>query len=64
MAVRSQSVSDFLYALGCCLQELGGAPQALVQDKLKSAVTEASRYEPGINRAMEDVANHFGFPPI
>lgn len=59
MAVRSQCVSDFLYALGCCLQELGGVPQVLVPDNLKAAVTKASRYEPDINRAMEDFANHY-----
>lgn len=59
MAVRSQSISDFLYALGCCLQELGGVPQVLVPDNLKAAVTRASRYEPDINRAMEDFANHY-----
>jgi transposase len=28
MAIRSQNISDFLYALGCCLQELGGVPSA------------------------------------
>ncbi|CAN5903821.1 IS21-like element ISFK1 family transposase [soil metagenome] len=59
MAVRSQSISDFLYALGCCLHQLGGVPQALVPDNLKAAVTKASRYEPDINRAMEDFANHY-----
>jgi transposase len=59
MAVRSQSTGDFLYALGCCLHGLGGVPRALVPDNLKAAVTKASRYEPDINRAMEDFANHY-----
>ena len=59
MAVRSQSVEDYLYALGCCLLELGGAPQILVPDNLKSAIVKASSYEPDINRAMEDFANHY-----
>lgn len=27
MAVKSQSVEDFLYALSCCLTELGGVPK-------------------------------------
>ncbi len=60
MAVPSQTLSDFIYALGCCLQDLGGVPAALVPDNLKSAVTKANRYEPDINRAMEDFANHYG----
>ena len=59
MAVRSQNINDFLYALGCCLQELGGVPQVLVPDNLKSAIIKASSYEPEVNRALEDFANHY-----
>jgi transposase len=60
IAVKGQSTEDFLYALSSCLQHLGGVPQALVPDNLKAAVVKASRYEPDINRAMEDFANHYG----
>ncbi len=60
LAVRSQGLDDFLYALRCCLEELGGVPKAIVTDNLKSAVVKASTYEPDINRAMEDFANHYG----
>ncbi len=59
MAVRSQNINDFLYAMGCCLQELGGVPQVLVPDNLKSAIIKASSYEPEVNRALEDFANHY-----
>jgi transposase len=59
MAVRSQSIPDFLHALSCCLQELGGVPKVLVPDNLKSAVVKASLYEPDINRVLEDFANHY-----
>lgn len=60
MAVRSQNTGDFIYALSCCLHELGGVPQTLVPDNLKSAIIKANRYEPDINQAMEDFANHYG----
>jgi transposase len=60
LAVPSQNLSDFIYALGCCLRDLGGVPAALVPDNLKSAVTKANNYEPDINRAMDDFANHYG----
>ncbi|MBW3545683.1 MAG: DDE-type integrase/transposase/recombinase, partial [Bacteroidetes bacterium] len=60
MVVRSQSTEDFLHALTCCLQHLGGVPQALVPDNLKAAVIKANRYEPDINRLLEDFANHYG----
>ena len=59
MAVRSQRVADFLYALACCLKEIGGVPQVLVPDNLKSAIIKASRYEPAVNQALEDFANHY-----
>lgn len=60
MAVRSQGIGDFLHALGQCLEFLGGVPQVLVPDNLKSAVTKANNYEPSVNRALEDFANHYG----
>lgn len=60
MTVKSQSTEDFLYALSCCLHDLGGVPLALVPDNLKAAVIKTNRYEPEINRALEDFANHYG----
>jgi transposase len=42
------------------LSFLGGVPKALVCDNLKSGVTAASRYEPGINRTYQDLAAHYG----
>jgi transposase len=59
LAVKSQSVEDFIYALGCCLREFGGVPQVLVPDNLKSAIVKASIYEPDVNHALEDFANHY-----
>lgn len=59
MAVKSQTVGDVLYALGRCLSHLGGVPMALVPDNFKAAVVEASPYEPKINQALEDFANHY-----
>jgi transposase len=59
MAVPSQNIEDFIYALKCCLKELGGVPQTLVPDNLKSAIIKAHKYEPGVNQALEDFANHY-----
>jgi transposase len=61
MAVASQSTDDFLYALSCCLCALGGCPKIVVPDNLKAAVIKADKYEPELNRIMEDFANHYGF---
>jgi hypothetical protein len=60
MAVPSQGVEDFVFALVCCLRFLGGSPQILVTDNLKSAIIKANRYEPDINQALEDCCNHYG----
>jgi len=59
MAVKSQGIDEFLFALKCCLDFLGGVPQIIVPDNLKAAVIKASNYEPDINRAMEDFCNHY-----
>lgn len=60
MAVHSQKVDDFIQALTKCLKSLGGVPQALVPDNLKSAVIKTNKYEPHINQVLEDFANHYG----
>jgi transposase len=59
MAVKSQSVEDFIYALRCCLESLGGVPQILVPDNLKAAIVKTSSYEPDINQVLDDFANHY-----
>ena len=61
MAVPSQRTEDFLHALSCALRHFGGSPKILVPDNLKAAVIKADRYEPDLNRVMEDFANHYGF---
>ncbi|MFU8844676.1 MAG: IS21 family transposase [Bacteroidales bacterium] len=64
MAVKTQNTGDFLYALSICLESLGGVPKVLVPDNLKSAIIKANKYEPGINQALEDFANHYGMAVI
>lgn len=64
IAVPSQRIADFIYALSCCLNDLGGTPAVLVPDNLKSAIVKADRYEPEVNRALEDFANHYNITVI
>ena len=59
MAVPSQKMEDFIFALTCCLIALGGSPKAVVPDNLKSAIIKPSRYEPQVNTVLEDFANHY-----
>lgn len=59
MAVKTQCLEDFIYALTRCLEAIGGVPQTLVPDNLKAAIIKANNYEPSVNRALEDFANHY-----
>lgn len=66
--------SSLTYAEACPSQELphwiethihmaeffGGTSRIWIPDNLKSGVTRACRYEPGINRTYEDLAAHYG----
>ena len=64
MAVPSQGTDDFIHALTVCLESLGGVPGVLVPDNLKSAVVKANRYEPTVNRVLEDFANHYNMAVV
>lgn len=59
IAVRSQKLADFIYALTKAIEHFGGLPRLIVPDNFKAAVIKANRYEPDLNRALEDFANHY-----
>ncbi len=59
-ATASQQSHDFIASHVRALQYIGGVPGALVPDQLKSGVTKACRYEPGIQRTYEELAQHYG----
>jgi transposase len=59
-ATHTQRVPDFVASTTRALAFFGGVPRAIVPDQLKSAVTIASRYEPGIQRSFEELGRHYG----
>jgi len=59
-ATRTQRGPDFIASHVRTFRELGGVPLAVVPDQLKSGVTLACRYEPGIQRTYEDLGRHYG----
>lgn len=61
MAVPTQKLEDFIHALVSCIAFVGGVTSLLVPDNMKTAIAKASRYEPELNQALEDLANHYGF---
>ena len=57
-AVESQQTEDLIRALNNSLSYLGGVPQAIVCDNLKSAVDKSSKYEPLLNKNMSAFGLH------
>lgn len=45
-------------------QYFGGVPAIMVPDNLASGVTTPCRYEPGINRTYQELAEHYGLAVI
>lgn len=64
LCVPSQKKEDFVYAIRRCMEYMGGVPAIVVPDNLKSAVRKSHKYEPELNRAIEDMGNHYGFAVI
>ena len=58
-ATRTQSSPDWIASHTRALAFLGGVPAMLVPDQLKSGVTVASRYEPGVQRTYAELGNHY-----
>ena len=56
----TETLPDWIGAHVNALAAIGGVPKALVPDNLKVGVTKPSRYEPGINRTYQDLADHYG----
>jgi len=58
-ASYSQQKEDLIDSCERALHYIGGVPNAIVTDNLKSAVTKSSKYEPVINEYFADFADHY-----
>ena len=56
----TQSHTDWLGAHVRALAFIGGLPEKLVPDNLKSGVTDPSYYDPVLNRSYHELARHYG----
>ncbi|MEZ5554672.1 IS21 family transposase [Haliea sp.] len=59
-ATWSQTLPDWIGSHVRCLHFLGGVPELVVPDNLRSGVSKAHRYEPDINPTYQDMASHYG----
>ena len=58
-ATYTQQLPDWLASNTRALTFFGGVPNAVVPDQLKSAVTLACKYEPGVQRTFDEWARHY-----
>ena len=59
-ATETQRTADFIASHTRTLEYFGGVTQVVVPDQLKSGVTKACRYEPGLQRTYEEWSQHYG----
>ena len=57
----TETLPDWIGAHVNTFDFLGGVMKAAVPDNLKTGITKPSRYEPGINRTYQELADHYGF---
>lgn len=56
---RTQTVPDWVMSHVRALEYFEGVPAAIVPDQLKSGVTKSNRYEPGIQKTFDELAQHY-----
>ena len=63
-ATWSQSLKNWIGSYERAFAYLGGVPEIVVPDNLKSGVTKAHRYEPDLNPTYQDMAVHYNVAVI
>jgi len=58
-ATFSQQIEDWIGSHVRAFDLIGGVPEVIVPDNLKSGVTKACRYEPDLNPTYHDLACHY-----
>ncbi|PSU41276.1 IS21 family transposase [Photobacterium frigidiphilum] len=58
-ATWSQGLEDWIMSHVRCFEFLGGVPELVIPDNLKSGVTKACRYEPDLNPTYQQLAEHY-----
>jgi transposase len=62
--VWHQDVETFIRCHERAFQALGGVPETIKLDNLKSGVLQAHLYEPELNPVYQQFAEHYGFIPL
>ncbi len=63
-ATWTQGLPDWIGSHQRAFQYMGGIPEIVVPDNLRSGVSKAHRYEPDINPTYQEMATHYGVAVI
>ena len=63
-ATYTQQLEDWVMSHARCFEFLGGVPDMVIPDNLKSAVTKTCRYEPDLNPTYHQLAEYFNVAVI
>lgn len=63
-ATRTQQLPDWIGSHVRAFEHLGGVPEIVVVDNLKSGVAKACRYEPDVNPTYANMADYYGVAVI
>ncbi|HAO2687129.1 TPA: IS21 family transposase, partial [Escherichia coli] len=58
-ATWSQQLEDWVMSHVRCFQWLGGVPELVVPDNLKSATSRACKYDPDVNPTYQQMLEHY-----
>ncbi len=58
-ATWSQQLEDWIMSHVLCFQWLGGVPELVVPDNLKSATSRACKYDPDVNPTYQQMLEHY-----
>lgn len=58
-ATLSQELENWVMSHARCFAFLGGVPEVVIPDNLKSGITRACRYEPDLNPTYQQMAAHY-----
>ena len=59
-ATWTQALPDWIDAHVRAFEAIGGVPELVVPDNVKTAIVKASFYDPQVNRTYADMAAHYG----
>lgn len=59
-ATWTQGLEDWIGSHQRCFRYLGGVPEIIVPDNLRSGVSKTHRYEPDTNPTYQEMASHYG----